>query len=81
MPLTKSYIMNFPNIGPVHAGVMVGALASVFSPALATVNEQNEKLLAQTANESSLPHMELDDSSRLSTPPEMEPVMDCSLVY
>ena len=24
--------------------------------------------------------MELDDSSRLSTPPEMEPVMDCSLV-
>ena len=24
--------------------------------------------------------MEFDDSSRLSTPPEMEPVMDCSLV-
>ena len=24
--------------------------------------------------------MELDDSSRLSTPPDMEPVMDCSLV-
>ena len=24
--------------------------------------------------------MELDDSSRLSTPPEIEPVMDCSLV-
>ena len=24
--------------------------------------------------------MELDDSSRLSTPPEMEPVMDCSLI-
>ena len=24
--------------------------------------------------------MELADSSRLSTPPEMEPVMDCSLV-
>ena len=36
--------------------------------------------MAQTVNESSLPHMELDDSSRLSTPPEMEPVMDCSLV-
>ena len=25
-------------------------------------------------------HTELDDSSRLRTPPEMEPVMDCSLV-
>ena len=47
---------------------------------LVLVNEQSEKLLVQTANESSLPHMELDDSSRLSTPPEMEPVMDCSLV-
>ena len=33
-----------------------------------------------TANESSLPHMELADSSRLSTAPETEPVMDCSLV-
>ena len=50
------------------------------SPALGIVNEQSQKLLAQTVNESSLPHMELDDSSRLSTPPEMEPVMDCSLV-
>ena len=29
MSLTKSYAMNFPNIGPVRAGVMVGALASV----------------------------------------------------
>ena len=36
--------------------------------------------MAQTVNESSLPDMELNDSSRLSTPPEMEPVMDCSLV-
>ena len=55
-------------------------LALETSPALETVNEQSEKLLAQTANESSLPHMELADSSRLSTPPETEPVMDCSLV-
>ena len=29
MPLTKGNFKNFPNIGPVHAGVMVGALASV----------------------------------------------------
>ena len=28
----------------------------------------------------SLPRMELDDSSRISTPPEMEPVMECSLM-
>ena len=50
------------------------------SLALGTVHEQSQKLLAQTVNESRLPHMELDDSSRLSTPAEMEPVMDCSLV-
>ena len=49
-------------------------------PALVAVNEQSEKLLAQIACESSLPDMELADSSSLSTPPETEPVMDCSLV-
>ena len=26
------------------------------------------------------PHMELDDSSMISTPPEMEPVMECFLM-
>ena len=46
------------------------------SLALGTVHEQSQKLLAQTVR---LPHMELDDSSKLSTPPEMERVMDCSL--
>ena len=49
------------------------------SLALGTVHEQSQKLLAQTVNESGLPHMEVDDLSRLSTLPEMEPVMDCFL--
>ena len=48
-------------------------------PALVAVNEQSEKLLAQIACESSLPDMELADSSSLSTPPETE-LVDCSLV-
>ena len=37
------------------------------------------KLLAQTANESGLPHIELADSSRLGTLPETEPVMGGSV--
>ena len=36
--------------------------------------------MAQTIIANSLPHMELDDSSMISTPPEMEPVMKCSLM-
>ena len=55
-------------------------LSSGNIPGLGAVHEQSQKLLAQTVNASRQPFMELDDSSRLSAPPEMEPVMDCSLV-
>ena len=48
--------------------------------ALGTAHEQTQTLLAQTIIANSLPHMELDDSSMISTPPEMEPVMECSLM-
>ena len=45
-----------------------------------TAHEQIQTLLAQTTIATSLPHMELDDSSRISTPPDMEPVMEYSLM-
>ena len=63
-----------------HEGTMVGALAPVLGrqPLFTCIaNEQSEKLLAQTAIESSPPPMEPADLSRASAPPEMEPVMDC----
>ena len=50
------------------------------SLALGTANKQTQTLLAQTIIANSLPHMELDDSSMSSTPPEKEPVMECSLM-
>ena len=53
---------------------MVGASASVSRNIPGSSSRQSEKLLAQTANESGLPDMELADSSSLRTPPETEPV-------
>ena len=48
--------------------------------ALGTAHKQTQTLLAQTTIANSLLHMELDDSSMISTPPEKEPVMECSLM-
>ena len=48
--------------------------------ALGTAHKQTQTLLAQTIIANSLSHMELDDSSVISTPPEKEPVMECSLM-
>ena len=45
-----------------------------------TAHKQTQTLLAQTMIANSLSHMELDDSSMISTPPEKEPVMECSLM-
>ena len=47
--------------------------------ALRTAHKQTPTLLAQTIIANGLSHMEID-SSRISTPPEKEPVMECSLL-
>ena len=48
--------------------------------ALGTAHKQTQTLLAQTTIANSLLRMELDDSSIICTPPEKEPVMECSLM-
>ena len=82
-PLMKSYPKSTPTIKSVHERLKVGALASVFRkhpwPQEQSMSK-SQKLLAQTVKANRRPFMELDDSSKLSTLPEMEPVMDCSLV-
>ena len=69
--LTRSCATSTSNIMPVHERLKVGALASVFRkhPGLRNSHEQTQTLLAQTIIANGLPHMELDDSSMISTPP------------
>ena len=80
--LTRNYTTSTPDIAPDHNGLKVGALASVFRKYLWHSEQpmSSLKLLAQTIIATSLPRMELDDSSRISAPPKMEPVMECSLM-
>ena len=48
--------------------------------ALGAAHAQTQTFLAQTIIANSLSHMEFDDSSMISTPPEKEPVMEHSLL-
>ena len=48
--------------------------------ALGAAHAQTETPLAQTIIANSLSHMEFDDTSMISTPPEKEPVMEYSLL-
>ena len=63
---------------PETPGGCLGICLQETSLALGTAHKQTP--LAQTIIANSLPHMEIDDSSMLSTPPEKEPVMECSLM-
>ena len=53
---------------------------SAESKALGAAHAQTQTPLAQTIIANSLSHMEFDDSSMISTPPEKEPVMEYSLM-
>ena len=81
MLLMRNSTTNTPNIMPVHErGGCLGICLQETSLAWGTAHKQTQTLLAQTIIANSLPHMELDDSSMISTPHEKEPVMECSLM-
>ena len=73
--------MNIPTLMPVHGRLQVGALASVFRIHGLGNSPQADPDTFGSNNYCKQPlHMELDDSSMISTPPEKEPVMECSLM-